>query len=251
MFGSDKTIETQDDEGKKMIELQRIIFLQLRMVKEQQIFKYNRIDFNQDKIKKEGNFFGFLDFNPLNSLSARNFYKHDELSKGKQILSKLNFSQVINQHMQGGKTTSPVMIGNLNFGDSWGKNLLVLSNFLPNNGSEEKVSLLEVGQFVTHNAGFAWNRTEEGIKVHKLYNENTVTKKAIIDLETFQRANLGQFGVRSLNGNSNVNTEYSMEKIYYYNDTGLVSLQMSDMAVPEEDLPEIVETESHILMTMD
>jgi hypothetical protein len=59
----------------KMIELVKIAFLQLRMVNESSIFRYNRLDFNDVKINKEANFFGFLDYNKLNSLSAQNFYQ--------------------------------------------------------------------------------------------------------------------------------------------------------------------------------
>lgn len=46
-----QTSSSQDSERK--IELQEIVFLQLQMVKDSDIFKYNKFDFNESKIKSE------------------------------------------------------------------------------------------------------------------------------------------------------------------------------------------------------
>lgn len=82
--------------------------------------------------------------------------------------------------------------------------MLALSMF----GDSERVTLLELSNFVTHNAKFSWNKNEEGVLYQKLYNENTVSKKAVIDLNTFHRANLGCFGVK---GDSSSTSEYCMD----------------------------------------
>jgi len=146
--------------------------------------------------------------------------------QNEELNSGMDFLDTIDMHMKGMKKKSPIRITNLNFKNDWGKSLIVLSNIQPKNSMNEQITLLEVGNYVTHNAGFSVNRNEDGIMYHKIYRGNIISRKAMINVENFQRVNLGQFKIRSVSNNTNENTEYSVDKVYYFGDDSLVSLQM-------------------------
>jgi hypothetical protein len=134
----------------------------------------------------------------------------------------IGFRDIIDMHMD--ETTKPIRICNLCFEKEWDKSMLVVSNF-HKGGQTEQVALLELGNFVTHNAKTSYPTTDDGVPFRKLYNEHVVRKKAIMHLDTFSSSTLGQFTIRSKKADSRAG-EYSSEKVFYFGKSGIVSMKM-------------------------
>lgn len=135
----------------------------------------------------------------------------------------VSFNETIDMAMQENKR--PIMISNLKMSpDDWDTTLLSVANY-QNSKTNTNVLLLEIGKLFTHETNVPCGRTDEGILYSKMYDQNIISKKANIDLESFHKSNLGYFG-QKLVINGKYDLDYAFDKIFYFGEMGLVSMQM-------------------------
>ena len=135
----------------RSIELQSIIFLQLRIMKDFDFRKYIKTNYSLDKKLPDTNFFAMLDFNNLNTLKASNLHKSTYINLGTRstnISSSLNFREQIEMSMN--EQLSPVR---LSFLKDQTKNLegmvLTISNF-SHSRQRHKVAIIETSNLYLH-----------------------------------------------------------------------------------------------------
>ena len=189
--------------------------------------KFIKSNYSVDRKLSESNYFAFLDFNNLNTLKASNLHKHSFINLGSRstgISNSLNFREQLEMSMNQQMTPA-----RLSFLKDQTKKLegtvLTIANF-QNSNQGQKVAIIEMSSLYLHDSVVPKKNLENQFSNMQLYGENNVSKKALVNLESYLHSNLGLFATSNPKEAIEEDGEPS-DRIFFYGPQGLIMLRMT------------------------
>ena len=106
--------------------------------------------------------------------------------------------------------------------------VLTISNFLQSTQGQ-RVAIVEMGNLYLHDSLTPVKNQADQLSSVQLYGENVVSKKAVINLESYLNSNLGSISACNIREVIEDDGE-APDKIFYYGSNGLIMLRMTSQA---------------------